>query len=248
MAWLFLIVVCGVATLCNLDSHLHRIACGRYSFLSPIEARAYLLRFYIYCVRTWLKEYIKKFWAWCKKCIESLENGRKYLLVSIRKYPAIAIAYMLFLSLSFVFGLFFYSRLYPLIESLYELTKYQIANISIGDRAFRNASLSIAGSITLLITLLGVLLTLIRNLLIFQQNKTDEERLVTEQISRAIDQIGAYKQTTNDRRPEPNMEVRLGGLYSLQRIMKNSPKDEDSIAKIFYSYVNENIKKNRGEP
>ncbi len=228
MAWLFLIVVCGVAALVNLDSYFYRAANELYLRGDVIkEGRRHLFRSYVERLLTWFRRFISKGLAYTEK------------------NPALVLTYTLFVSFSVLFVMFFYARLYPLIDSLYELVGYQIENISIGSRAFRNASLSIAGSITLLITLLGVLLTLIRNLLTRQQNRTDEERLVTEQISRAVEQIGAYKQGVDKKSYEPNIEIRLGGLYSLQRIMKDSARDMLPIAKILYAYVRENVKRDR---
>ncbi len=207
------------------------VARRTYILVPPKNLIRHVFWFYIWSVLYWAKRRARSIWAWCKR-----------LLASIRKTPAIALTYTLFVSLVCVFVVLFFVQLYPLIKSLNELVGYQIENISIGSRAFRNASLSVAGSITLSIAALGVILTVIRNLLTREQNRTDEERLVTEQISRSVDQIGAYKQSADGKILEPNMEVRLGGLYSLQRIMKNSQSDEDSIAKIFYAYVRENAK------
>ncbi len=185
------------------------------------------------------KERVKTAWNSCERC--------KHVWVYVVKNPAISFSYMLFVIFTIAFVVLFFWRLYPLIESLYELVRYQIENIRIGSDAFRNVSISIAGAITLLITLLGVLLTLIRNLLTRQQNRTDEERLITEQISRGVDQIGAYKQTANVTVLEPNIDVRLGGLYSLQRIMQDSVRDMLPIARIFYAYVRENVKRVKDE-
>ncbi len=225
LEYIFLGVVVAIIALVNLDSYFYRAG----SKISPFGWNSNPRR-------NLFKNYVKHVWSWCKRFI----NKR---WAYMEKNPALAITYILFVLLVFAFVALFYWHLYPLIKSLVKLIEYQIANISIGSRAFRNASLSIAGSITLLITLLGVLLTLIRNLLIRQQNRIDEERIVTEQISRAVEQMGAYKQSVHEKSYEPNIEVRLGGLYSLQRIMKDSPKDEETIAKIFYAYVRENAKK-----
>ncbi len=142
----------------------------------------------------------------------------------------------------------FFHRLVHLIGSLYEIAYRQIDYIHVFDDAFKHVSLSVGGSITLSIALLGVILTIVRNILTRQQNNTDEQRLITEQISRAIDQIGAYKQDAKGDTFEPNIEVRLGGLYSLQRILQDSTRDERSIAKIFYAYVRENIKEDKPKP
>ncbi len=139
------------------------------------------------------------------------------------------------------FVLLFYWFLYPFIEKLYDAIDLQIDGVTIGSPAFRNVSLSVAGSITLSVAVLGVILTIIRNILTRQQNKVadeqnrvNERRRITETIGQAITHIGSSSSHN------PNIEVRLGGLYSLQRIMQDSLKDEEVIAKIFYAYVRHN--------
>ena len=149
----------------------------------------------------------------------------------------LALAITVFIVFLAIFsGLFYYSLAF-LINSLYDLVQYQIFNIKIGSRAFRNASLSIAGSVTLLITLLGVILTIIRNILTRQQNDTGQQKIVAEQISRAIDQIGAYKQNNDGSNHEPNIEARVGGIYSLERIARDSDNDYKKIMDILCAYV-----------
>ncbi len=151
----------------------------------------------------------------------------------------------LFVICFIAFAEIFQDYLLPVIRKIYTLIGNQIYYVNIFDDGFRNVSLSIGGSITLSIAVLGIILTLIRNTLTRQQNNTDKERLVTEQISRAVEQTGAYKQEVNGANYQPNIEARLGGLYSLQRIMQKSPKDAQTIAKIFYAYVRENAKRPR---
>ncbi len=162
-----------------------------------------------------------------------------------KKYPVSAFTNTLLGILIFVFVVLFYGWLYPFIVILYDAIELQIGGVTIGTPAFRNVSLSVAGSITLSIAVLGVILTVIRNILTRQQNRTDEQRLVTEQISRGVEQIGAYKQGVDEKSYEPNIEVRLGGLYSLQRIMQDSTRDMLPIARILYAYVRENVKRDR---
>ncbi len=221
MAWLFLIVVCGIIALLRFDLHLYKEAEKLYFFGGTIQARKHLF-----------KIYVKNAWALCKR-----------LLVGIKNSFTIVFAYTLFGLFFIVFGWFFWWYLLPFISSLYELIGYQVNNIKVGDDGFRNVSLSIAGSITLSIAVLGVILTLIRNILTRQQNNISEQVQITESMGQAIAQIGAFNGE------KPNIEVRMGGLYSLQRIMKYSPKDKESIARILYAYVHENTKRDKtGQP
>ncbi|MCA1994464.1 MAG: hypothetical protein LDL41_20820, partial [Coleofasciculus sp. S288] len=56
-----------------------------------------------------------------------------------------------------------------------------------------------------------------------------EDRLITERFSRAVEQL------VND-----NIAVRLGGIYSLERIAKDSKKDGMTILEILTAFVREN--------
>ncbi|MDA2920012.1 pentapeptide repeat-containing protein [Desulfobacterota bacterium AH_259_B03_O07] len=59
--------------------------------------------------------------------------------------------------------------------------------------------------------------------------KLTEEGQITERFTRAIDQLGSDK-----------LEVRLGGIYALERIAKDSPKDHWPIMEVLTAYVREN--------
>jgi hypothetical protein len=49
-----------------------------------------------------------------------------------------------------------------------------------------------------------------------------------------------YLETSSEERTEPNIEVRLGALYSLERIAQDSPRDHITIMEIICAYVREN--------
>lgn len=74
--------------------------------------------------------------------------------------------------------------------------------------------------------------------------KVSQEGQITERFTRAIDQLGAY-----DHVGKPVIEIRLGGIYALERISTESEKDYWAIMEILTAYVrknspieNENIK------
>ena len=59
---------------------------------------------------------------------------------------------------------------------------------------------------------------------------------ITERFTRAIDQLGAIRPNG-----EPNLEVRLGGIYALQKIAADAPKEYHwSIIEVLASYIREN--------
>ena len=63
-----------------------------------------------------------------------------------------------------------------------------------------------------------------------------EEGQITERFTRAIDQLGAINE-----KGEKKLEIRLGGIYALERIARDSPrKDHWQIMEILTAYVREN--------
>ncbi|MBW4982992.1 pentapeptide repeat-containing protein [Mameliella sp. CS4] len=75
-----------------------------------------------------------------------------------------------------------------------------------------------------------------------------KEGHITERISKAVEQLGAEKSVKRDGKPEetvPNIEVRIGGLLSLERIAQDSTnydkgRDHVRVMEILCAYVREN--------
>jgi hypothetical protein len=68
-----------------------------------------------------------------------------------------------------------------------------------------------------------------------KQATTAEQGHFTERFTRAINQLGASKE--DDR---PNLEIRLGAIYALERLAKDSPRDHWTIMEVLTAYVREN--------
>jgi uncharacterized protein YjbI with pentapeptide repeats len=62
-----------------------------------------------------------------------------------------------------------------------------------------------------------------------------QEGQITERFTRAVDQLGAIDHLGN-----PAMEIRLGGIYALERISRESDKDYWPIMEILTAYVRKN--------
>src|SRR5215210_693729 len=63
-----------------------------------------------------------------------------------------------------------------------------------------------------------------------------EQGQITERFTRAIDQLGA-----TDDKGKKKVEIRLGGIYALERIAKDSPeRDYSTIMEVLMAYVWEN--------
>jgi uncharacterized protein YjbI with pentapeptide repeats len=64
---------------------------------------------------------------------------------------------------------------------------------------------------------------------------TSREGQITERFTRAVDQLGAVDQSGS-----PAIEIRLGGIYALERIANESEKDYWPIMEILTAYVRKN--------
>ncbi|MBA3974454.1 MAG: hypothetical protein C0504_09590 [Candidatus Solibacter sp.] len=61
-----------------------------------------------------------------------------------------------------------------------------------------------------------------------------EQGHLTDRYTKAIEQLGKLENG------EPNIEVRLGGIYALERIAYDSPRDQQTIMEVLCAYVRRN--------
>jgi uncharacterized protein YjbI with pentapeptide repeats len=87
--------------------------------------------------------------------------------------------------------------------------------------------------IRLLITSLSTAATIFGGSILFLNFSQGENRLITERFTRSIEQLGDRSET-----------IRIGGIYALERIAKDSPKDSWTIMEVLSSFIrgNGNIK------
>jgi hypothetical protein len=72
-----------------------------------------------------------------------------------------------------------------------------------------------------------------------QAQRLTEQGQITDRFTRAIDQLGA---TDDDR--NPRLEIRLGGIYALERIAWDSPeRDHSTVMAVLTAYVRENSRR-----
>src|SRR5215475_11967808 len=91
--------------------------------------------------------------------------------------------------------------------------------------AENNARLTIAQIIGGLVALLGLYAT-------FKNVRVAEEGKLTERFSKAVELLGSEK-----------LDVRLGGIYALERIARDSRKDHWTVMEILTAFVREQSKK-----
>jgi hypothetical protein len=62
-----------------------------------------------------------------------------------------------------------------------------------------------------------------------------QDQQVTERFTRAIAQLGE-----TDDKGKPKLEIRLGGIYALERIARDSPEDDLTVMEVLTAYVRQN--------
>jgi hypothetical protein len=70
----------------------------------------------------------------------------------------------------------------------------------------------------------------------FAQTDADRQRRITESFSKAVEQLGSDK-----------LEMRLGGIYALERISKESPDDYWTVMENLTAFVRERSRRNEVE-
>jgi hypothetical protein len=97
--------------------------------------------------------------------------------------------------------------------------------------AYRRTIIQLAGG---LVVAIGLYLTWRRIEVTERRVAVSEEGQVTDRFSTAIEQLG-----------DDRLEVRLGGIYALERIAKDSPKDHWTVMETLSAFVRENASSTR---
>ena len=90
----------------------------------------------------------------------------------------------------------------------------------------RDFALEIVKTLGIGLTAFGLLFSVWEGL---EDRRLTQEKLVTDRFSKSVEQLGKEKIT-----------VRIGGIYALERIANDSPKDFWTIMEVLTSYVREN--------
>jgi hypothetical protein len=67
-----------------------------------------------------------------------------------------------------------------------------------------------------------------------------KEGQITERFTKAIEQLGA-----TDNQGKPKLELRLGGIYALGRIARDSERDHWPVMEVLTAYIRENAQRKR---
>jgi uncharacterized protein YjbI with pentapeptide repeats len=80
--------------------------------------------------------------------------------------------------------------------------------------------------IRLIITSLGTTATIFGGGILFLNFSQGENRLITERFTKSIEQLGNHEET-----------IRIGGIYALERIANDSPRDAWTIMEVLSSFI-----------
>lgn len=106
-------------------------------------------------------------------------------------------------------------------------------------------ALAFVGLVTSFLALAGAPLAIFRTYATERQTRAQEEGLTTDRIRHAVEGLGAEKQvyhadncgTNPTARTVPNLEVRIGAIYALERISEDSARDRINVSKIITEYL-----------
>src|SRR5215208_3696592 len=179
--------------------------------------------------------------AWLSNGLEHLRRIFGHRLADV--LVAFAIMLLVFLAVSFVYGVIWY--LSPIFIAKDKLSTADRKDLVQGFASVAQAAaVGLAGAVGLV----GLFFTW-RSLrqaresqALTQENtqrtlELTEQGQITERFTRAIDQLGATDETTR----KPRLEIRLGGIYALERIAWDSPeRDYSTVMEVLTAYVREN--------
>ena len=138
---------------------------------------------------------------------------------------------LLWSSVAFVFALVILSLIFYLVQiyPVNQIAQFGINNVS--EKAdltnkYRTTSIQFIATFA---QILGGIAIFIGIYFAWGNLITARESQITERFTRAIDQLG-----------NPNLEIRLGGIYGLERIANESEKDYWPIMEILTAYVRKN--------
>jgi hypothetical protein len=88
----------------------------------------------------------------------------------------------------------------------------------------------------------GVPFLIWRSFVAQKQVDVTEQGHITDRINKAVEGLGAEKTVKRDGvdQTEPNLEVRIGALYALERISQDSDRDHVNVMEILCAYIRNN--------
>lgn len=147
-------------------------------------------------------------------------------------------------------ALFGYAMAVQLAIAVFSLTGAlsKVSDPAFWDGRYGNTGDLLRGVAFTIGAVVGVPFLVWRSWVAQRQADISEQGLLTDRFTKAVEQLGAdkvVKTGNNHEETEPNIEVRLGALYALERISQDSERDHIPIMETICAYVRENTEKPR---
>ena len=155
-----------------------------------------------------------------------LWRSRRFRRIAARVRPALAYACITLLLLATAITLLVLVLRVPHWQSLIQSIHDPKDRVNAENEVIKNILQIVGGAFFLL----GVYFTW-RNLRVAQEGQ------ITQRFNDAIEHLGSEK-----------AEVKLGGIYALARIARDSSRDHQAVMQVFCSYVRETTKRAKWEP
>ncbi|MXX14664.1 MAG: pentapeptide repeat-containing protein [Gemmatimonadetes bacterium] len=84
----------------------------------------------------------------------------------------------------------------------------------------------------------GVFFLVWRTRIADKQTQINQESHYTDLFTKAVEQLGAVREVQG-KEPEPALEIRIGAIYSLERLAKDSERDYGPIIETLAAYIRE---------
>ncbi|MBY8975316.1 pentapeptide repeat-containing protein [Rhodobacteraceae bacterium NNCM2] len=171
------------------------------------------------------------------------ETCERFSAISLYRYFRVPL-----ILLTILLTLFWFWLIIELAEEVWVLAGHGAAENAEDQR---NIVQGIALAIAAIAGLLSAPIVLYRIHLQTRQTETAEQGHITDRINKAVEQLGAEKTTKRtvqredgstyvDEQTEPNLEVRLGAIYALERIAQDSLRDHIQVMEILCAYIRNN--------
>ncbi len=120
---------------------------------------------------------------------------------------------------------------------------YKIFGLIVAPNAWASDKRGLA---VLLATVTGAPFVIWRTWIAQKQSYTAEQGHMTDRITKAVEQLGTEKTVWEDgvQQSVPNLEVRLGAIYALERIAQDSLRDHIPVMEILCAYLRNNTPSN----
>ncbi|MDI9394572.1 MAG: pentapeptide repeat-containing protein [Euryarchaeota archaeon] len=125
--------------------------------------------------------------------------------------------------------------IFLLVFPIWQVGFHEINNVIIGAKLENQYLMTLVQALLGVTIIIGFYYMWRRVSIVEKELHISKDEQITECFTRAVDQLGAI-----DKFGKAVMEIRLGGIYALERISKESEKDYWTVMEILTAYVRKN--------